>query len=191
MMLNGIAVVVVCVSLVAGVSSVVPVSDIENCRYTGADGNVYDLSPLIAKNGAYVFDTRSYNINGYNILSPEESGLTESKYTYHLQICRNVTNPPQGCKGSSPIFRVDIGLHCASLGNIDAAIFEINPLPRNDGVHLLYYHGDLVDGSRLQRYHSSIYFVCNNRTEIGPLFEHQTDFYQSHFVFQTIHACRP
>ncbi|CAH1244457.1 Hypp7318 [Branchiostoma lanceolatum] len=190
-MSHSIVVVVVCVSLVAGVCSVVPVSDIENCRYTGADGNVYDLSPLIAKNGAYVFDTRSYNINGYNILSPEEARLTELKYTYHLQICRNVTNPPDGCKGSSPIFRVDIGLHCASLGSIDAAIFEINPLPRNDGVHLLYYHGDLAGGSRLQRYHSSIYFVCNNRTEIGPLFEHQTDFYQSHFVFQTIHACRP
>ncbi|XP_035693126.1 uncharacterized protein LOC118427436 [Branchiostoma floridae] len=167
--------------------STMPISDITRCQYTGMDGHMYDLSPL--RNGNYMFSADAYEIDSYNIYSPKGSAADPLTYKYYLNVCANVSHAPSACKKTAPILRVNPDGTCTALGNINAAIFDASP--GADGVYLSYYHGDPSGGSRVFHYQSSVFFVCDNSTDItGPTFEHQSSCYHSHFRVLTKHACK-
>ncbi|XP_066268044.1 uncharacterized protein [Branchiostoma lanceolatum] len=178
----------VLVALLGCALSAMPISDINRCQYTGADGHMYDLSPL-RMNGSHYFSAPAYEIDSYNIYSPNGSEADPLMYQYYLNVCDNVTKGPDACKETAPILRINPDKTCTALGNMNAAIFDANP--GADGVYLSYYHGDPSGGSRVFHYQSSVFFVCDNSTEMtGPTFEHQSNCFHSHFRILTKHACK-
>ncbi|CAH1244455.1 Hypp7317 [Branchiostoma lanceolatum] len=66
---------------------------------------MYDLSPLRI-NGHYLYQYPAYDIDNYNILSPNGSGADPVYYHYYLNVCDNVIKAPDLCKESAPILRV-------------------------------------------------------------------------------------
>jgi len=155
--------------------------NLDTCTFT-YQGKTYDLSPLIANNGSWVFEQTMYQIDGTNIFdanSPETIN-----YTFQVQVCQNVQPLFLNCKTPSPVNVIDKSGNCTALGDINAATFDINPYA--DGVYLTYYHGDAVN--HMQHHEARIYFVC--ATSPSPIFvEHLKTFYQWHFMFKTPLAC--
>jgi len=154
-------VVVLCASTVIMVDAL--------CGYT-VNGKVVDMSPLTAKNGSYEI-TAVWN---------------DTKYTFELQVCKNVDTQFKGCTVPSPVNQINPATgECINVGDLATTAWDENPSQK--GIYVTYYHGQNID-SVIHR-SARIYFECN-ATEIGsPVFEHVTTCGQYHFSWSTKYAC--
>jgi len=123
-----------------------------SCKPTVA-GRTYDLTPLVAKNGSYIWNSKW---NGTN-------------YWWQGQICGDVANPVPSCTHPAPMYQISQDKsQCTFLG--ETAVAAWDPNPYNDGIYLTYYHGATINN--VQHLSARIYFVCTPG-QVGTLsFEH-------------------
>jgi len=146
------------------------------------NGQSFDFTSLVAKNGSFLWQVPFNGSNTY----------------FQVQLCGDVTAPiSTACSGPAPVYQISADKsQCLALGSTAVSAWDLTPY--DDGVRLTHFHGDPVDNIGWRQ--TSIYFLCNPHVTMSEiLFEHvrscvdPNDELQVgalyHFKFQTKYAC--